>query len=116
MIRIVRVRLLDVAPVLAEEIWLPRNRFQPLLEIDLSQKGPLLYPIYEETCGQVVASAEETLTAESVNEVYARLLQVPVNSPVVVIERLARDYAGNPLEWRRSRGHAEHFRYRVEIR
>nr|BFE97589.1 hypothetical protein GCM10020185_81250 [Pseudomonas brassicacearum subsp. brassicacearum] len=38
-IRIVRVRLLDVAPVLAEEIWLPRNRFQPLLEIDLSQKG-----------------------------------------------------------------------------
>ncbi|MGO4320455.1 GntR family transcriptional regulator [Pseudomonas sp. P9_35] len=115
-IRIVRVRLLEVAPVLAEEIWLPRNRFQPLLEIDLSQKGPLLYPIYEETCGQVVAYAEETLTAESVNEVYARLLQVPVNSPVVVIERLARDYAGNPLEWRRSRGHAEHFRYRVEIR
>ena len=115
-IRIVRVRLLDVEPVLAEEIWLPRSRFQPLLEIDLSQKGPLLYPIYEETCGQVVAYAEETLTAESVNEVYARLLQVPVNSPVVVIERLARDYAGNPLEWRRSRGHAEHFRYSVDIR
>ncbi len=59
-------------------------------------KGPLLYPIYEETCAQVVAYAEETLTAESVNEVHARLLQVPVNSPVVVIERLARDYAGNP--------------------
>ncbi|AQY66467.1 GntR family transcriptional regulator [Pseudomonas sp. TE36184] len=115
-IRIVRVRLLDVQPVLAEEIWLPRNRFQPLLEIDLSSKGPLLYPIYEEVCGQVVASAEETLTAESVNDVHARLLQVPVNSPVVVIERLARDYAGTPLEWRRSRGHAEHFRYRVDIR
>ena len=115
-IRIVRVRLLDVQPVLAEEIWLPRNRFQPLLEINLSSKGPLLYPIYEEVCGQVVASAEETLTAESVNDVYARLLQVPVNSPVVVIERLARDYAGTPLEWRRSRGHAEHFRYRVDIR
>lgn len=115
-IRIVRVRLLDVQPVLAEEIWLPGNRFQPLLEIDLSSKGPLLYPIYEEVCGQVVASAEETLTAESVNDVHARLLQVPVNSPVVVIERLARDYAGTPLEWRRSRGHAEHFRYRVDIR
>jgi GntR family transcriptional regulator len=115
-IRIVRVRLLDVQPVLAEEIWLPRSRFQALLEIDLSRKGPLLYPIYEEVCGQVVASAEETLTAESVNDVHARLLQVPVNSPVVVIERLARDYAGTPLEWRRSRGHAEHFRYSVDIR
>lgn len=115
-IRIVRVRLLDVKPVLAEEIWLPRQRFQALLEIDLSREGPLLYPIYEEVCGQVVASAEETLTAESVNDVYARLLQVAVNSPVIVIERLARDYAGTPLEWRRSRGHAEHFRYRVDIR
>ncbi|MEO8646051.1 GntR family transcriptional regulator [Pseudomonas sp.] len=115
-IRIVRVRLLDVQPVLAEEIWLPRNRFEALLEIDLSRKGPLLYPIYEEVCAQVVAYAEETLTAESVNEVHARLLQVPINSPVVVIERLARDYAGTPLEWRRSRGHAEHFRYSVDIR
>lgn len=115
-IRIVRTRLLDVQPLLAEEIWLPRKRFQALLDIDLPAQGPLLYPVYESVCGQVVASAEETLTAESVNEVYARLLQVPVNSPVVVIERLARDYAGQPLEWRRSRGHAEHFRYRVDIR
>jgi len=115
-IRIVRLRLLEVQPVLAEEIWLPRSRFQPLLETDLSLKGPLLYPIYEDLCGQVVAYAEETLTAESVNDVHARLLQVPINSPVVVIERLARDYAGTPLEWRRSRGHAEHFRYSVDIR
>lgn len=115
-IRIVRTRLLEVQPLLAEEIWLPRTRFQALLDIDLAQQGPLLYPIYESVCGQVVASAEETLTAEAVNDVYARLLQVPVHSPVVVIERLARDYAGQPLEWRRSRGHAEHFRYRVDIR
>lgn len=115
-IRIVRTRLLDVQPLLAEEIWLPRTRFHALLDIDLAQQGPLLYPIYESVCGQVVASAEETLTAEAVNDVYARVLQVPVNSPVVVIERLARDYAGQPLEWRRSCGHAEHFRYRVDIR
>jgi len=48
--------------------------------------------------------------------VWARWLQVPVGSPVMVIERLARDYAGQPLELRRGRGHAEHFRYRVDIR
>lgn len=43
------------------------------MEIDLSRIGPLLYPIYEEVCGQVVAYVEETLTAESVNDVHARL-------------------------------------------
>jgi GntR family transcriptional regulator len=115
-IRMIRLRLLDAQPVLAEEIWLPQVQFQTLLEIDLSKQGPLLYPIYEELCGQVVAYAEETLTAEAISEVHARLLQVPANSPVVVIERLARNYAGQPLEWRRSRGHASHFRYSVDIR
>jgi GntR family transcriptional regulator len=115
-IRMIRLRLLDAQPVLAEEIWLPQVQFQTLLEIDLTREGPLLYPIYEQFCGQVVAYAEESLTAEAITEVHARLLQVPVNSPVVVIERLARNYAGQPLEWRRSRGHAEHFRYSVDIR
>jgi len=115
-IRILRIRLLGAQPVLAEEIWLPRHLFQALLEVELNQKGPLLYPIYEELCGQVVASAEEVLTAEAADEAHSRLLQLPVDSPVVVIERLARDYAGKPLEWRRSRGHAQHFRYRVDIR
>ncbi|WP_397452638.1 GntR family transcriptional regulator [Pseudomonas sp. NA-150] len=115
-IRLLRLRLLDEQPVLAEEIWLPRIQFHALLDIDLSQQGPLLYPIYEEFCGQVVAYAEETLTADSVDDAHARLLQIAPGSPVVVIERLARNYAGQPLEWRRSRGHASHFRYSVEIR
>lgn len=115
-IRMVRLRLLDAQPVLAEEIWLPRVQFQALLDNDLQRHGPLLYPIYETLCGQVVAYAEETLTAEAVGDAHARLLQIPANSPVVVIERLARNYSGEPLEWRRSRGHASHFRYSVEIR
>lgn len=115
-IRIVRVRLLDAQPVLAEQIWLPLARFRALLDIDLNQEEQLLYPIYEKVCGQVVAYAEETLTAEAADEVHAGLLQVAVNSPVMVIERLARDCAGTPLEWRRSRGPAALFRYRVDIR
>jgi len=112
----VRVRVLDAQPVLAEHIWLPLTRFRALLDINLDQEGQLLYPIYEKACGQVVAYAEETLTAESVDEVHAGLLQVPVDSPVMVIERLARDCAGTPLEWRCSRGAAELFRYHVDIR
>lgn len=115
-IRLLRLRLFDQQPVLVEEIWLPQHMFGQLLDIDLDQQGPLLYPIYEELCGQVVASAEETLTAELVNNVHARLLKIPPSSPVIVIERVARDFTGRPLEWRRSRGHASHFRYTVDIR
>lgn len=115
-IRIIRVRVLNGQPFLAEEIWLPSARFRALLDINLAVEGPLLYPIYEKVCGQVVAYAEESLTAQSVDDVHAQLLQIPVSSPVVVIERLARDYADTPLEWRRSHGHAKFFRYSVDIR
>ncbi len=69
-------------------------------------RGSLGYPFSKALCGQVVAYAEETLTVESADAVHGRLLQLPADSPVVVIERLARDYAGKPLEWRRSLGQA----------
>ncbi len=115
-IRLLRLRLLNGQPLLVEEIWLPFEPFAAILDHNLNAQGPLLYPIYESLCAQVIAAADETLTAEAVSEVHARLLRVEPGSPVVVIERLARNYAGHPLEWRRSWGHARHFRYSVEIR
>lgn len=115
-IRLLRLRLINAQPLLVEEIWLPHEAFAAILDHDLNAHGPLLYPVYESLCGQVIAAADETLTAEAVSEVHARLLRVDAGSPVVVIERVARNYAGQPLEWRRSWGHARHFRYSVEIR
>ncbi len=115
-IRLTRLRLLDGEPMLAEEIWLPHDRFADLATLDLSAFGDLLYPLYESRCGQIIASAEETLTAEAVNATYARLLRIKPGDPVMVIERIARGYDRVPLEWRRSRGAAAHFRYHVDIR
>lgn len=115
-IHLSRLRMLDGKPLLAEAIWLPKDKFAALLDLDTAQFGDLLYPLYEERCGQVVASAEEDLTAEPVDEVHARLLQLPIGAPVIVVERTALGYDRQPLEWRRSRGPADQFRYHVEIR
>jgi GntR family transcriptional regulator len=115
-IRIFRLRLLDGSPVLAEEIWLPKARFAPILKLTPEEIGPLLYPTYERVCGEVVARAEETLTVEPLDQPTARLLALPPGSPGVVIARLAFGYDGRPLEWRRSRGPAATFRYQIEIR
>ena len=102
--------------MLAEEIWLPRDRFENFLALAPDAIGNLLYPTYEEHCGQVVASAKETLTAEGVGAAFARLLRLEPGTPVIVIERIAFGFDGRPLEWRRSRGPAERFRYHVDIR
>jgi GntR family transcriptional regulator len=114
-IRLRRLRIHDGLPVLFEEIWLEEARFAPVLTMEETQPQ-LLYPLYESLCGEIVARAEETITIETANDDDAELLSLVVGRPVVLIDRLAFGYDGRPIEWRRSRGPASDFRYKIEIR
>lgn len=115
-INLSRLRLIDDTPLLAEEIWLPTSRFAAILDIAMRDFSELLYPLYEARCGQVVVSADEVLTVETANAMQARLLRLATAAPLIVIERLAFDLERRPIEWRRSRGPADRFRYHAEIR
>ncbi len=115
-IAMTRLRLINDQPALAEEIWLPADPFAAFMELPVDAVGPLLYPVYESACGQLVVSAEESLTAEIASAETARLLRIDQGAPVIVIERVARGFNGTPLEWRRSRGRADQFHYKTEIR
>ena len=115
-VRFSRLRLIENRPLVLEDIWLPHDRFKALLTIDPREFGDLLYPLYEQYCGVLVASAQETLSAEAVAAKNARLLGLDAGEPVIVIERVALSADRQPLEWRQSRGPASQFRYQVEIR
>lgn len=115
-IQMSRLRLIDGMPMLAEEIWLPFDRFAAFAQLELTEIGDLLYPVYEAQCNQVIASATETLTVEAIGPLHARLLRIEPGTPAVVIERLAYGYDRQRLEWRRSRGPASEFIYQAEIR
>lgn len=110
-----RLRFLEDRVVLTEEIWLPASLFTSLIEIEISEFGNLLYPFYEQQCGQLVASAKETLTIKSANAYIAEALKITEGSPVAVIERVAYGYDKKPLEYRISHGAAETFCYQIEI-
>lgn len=115
-IRMIRLRVIEGTPILLEEIWLALEKFQPFLEMSDEEIGPLLYPVYDSACGQIIARAEEILTAESADEDTARQLEISAGDPIIVVDRLAFGFDGQPIEWRRSRGPAEHFHYQIEIR
>ena len=114
-IRIDRQRLVGERIVLIEEIWLDAARFAPLLEVEPAGFENLLYPFYERVCGRTVARASETLLVERAGRA-AEPLGLFGGEPTVVIERVARGFDGAPLEWRRSIGRADEFRYSVELR
>lgn len=111
-----RLRLYDEQPVLVEDIWLPLPLFEPLERIGTDDLGDLLYPTYERCCGQIVAAATEELTIETATAADALLLGCGRGEPVAIVERVARSHDAKPLEYRRSRGLARTFRYRIDIR
>jgi GntR family transcriptional regulator len=115
-IHLSRLRLIDAQAVLQEEIWVPRDGFEPLVKLALDEFGDLLYPLYERLCGQVVATASETLMVEQADKAVAKVLGIPVESPVILVHRIAQDFTGKPIEWRSSRGAAAGFQYQTEIR
>jgi GntR family transcriptional regulator len=110
-----RLRLIDNAPMLVEDIWLPATIFKKILEISESEIGPLLYPVYEKNCGVTVARAKETLSVTTSGVIEAGWLKIAVGSPIVVLERTAFDHSGKPIESRRSIGHAHMFRYEIDV-
>ncbi|OWJ58252.1 GntR family transcriptional regulator [Paraburkholderia caledonica] len=115
-IHLSRVRMIEGQAVLSEEIWLPRARFEALAALPLDKFEDLLYPLYERLCKQMVASATEILRVEQATAETASLLSMKTGSPVILVHRVASDFAGTPFEWRSTRGAADTFQYQVEIR
>jgi len=109
------LRFYEGEAVLHENIWLEAARFAPLFAV-VEERPNLLYPIYEEFCGAVVARAEETTTITKATAVDAEILAVKEGDPVVLIDRIALGFDNRPIEFRQSRGSASDFRYKVEIR
>lgn len=114
-IHLERVRRMDGKPLSHERIWLPQTRFATLLDTPKDALGDLLYPTYETLCGQLIAHAQETLSVGTADALTSALLGVAVETPVVVIDRLATGFDGTPLELRRSYGIASDFRYQIDI-
>ena len=115
-LQLMRLRLVDQTPVLTEEIWLPLPRFAAISAFKIDQFEDLLYPLYERCCKQVVASAKEVLRVDSADETTAQALNIGHGSPVIRVQRLASDFAGEPIEWRKTLGSASDFEYQIELR
>lgn len=114
-LRLSRLRSFDGEPGLAEDLWLPLPRFQPLADGDTAAWGDLLYPLYAARCGVHVHRATDSLRFDALAAAHARLLGLPPGHPCVRVERLAFDLVGTPIELRRTRGDAYAFRYTVTL-
>ena len=116
LLRLRRLRLVGDMPKLYEEIFVDKEKFALLAALPLEAFGDLLYPLYEEVCGHRVFRATETIHFDKASSQAATHLGTTCGEAVVVIDRLAIGFDGQPLEWRCSSGLANQFSYSVELR
>ena len=114
-LHMVRTRSLDNTPCLLENIWVDARRLAAMVVSDTAEWGDLMYPEYAARCDVVVHRAVDTIEFGMFSAAEARLLQLPVRHPCVIVSRRAFDIAGTCVEVRITRGDASAFHYAVEL-
>lgn len=115
MIIIRRLLRFGTRPVVVDEIYLPGEVFQGLsLEMLKDWQGSL-YSLFETRFGVRMIRATEKLRAVQAERGIAEMLQVPENTPLLSVERVAYTYGDRPVEWRRGLYSTQDYHYLNEL-
>ncbi|HEX7385776.1 MAG TPA: GntR family transcriptional regulator [Castellaniella sp.] len=102
-------------PTILDDIWLPGGPFKGLtLESLLRYRGPM-YALLETEFGVSMVRADEKIRAVSATASQAELLQIPLASPLLQVERIAYTYGDRPMELRRGHYVTERYHYRNSL-
>ncbi|GGX77423.1 GntR family transcriptional regulator [Litchfieldella qijiaojingensis] len=113
-VHIRRIRELEEAPALLEDVVVSSDRFRDL-EREPQTLPNTLYQLYQQRYGQSVAHAEERLFAVAAGAIEQQYLGVELGSPLLEIRRIAKDLQGHALEYRVSRCETQNHCYLNEL-
>ena len=114
-LRIDRRRTIDGIPTIVERIAVPQALFP---DLDSPGEGGLpntLYDLYQKRYGVTVGRTTERLRAVAATAEDATHLNVEPGSPLLEIDRIARDLDDRPVEWRLSRCLTDRLAYLSEL-
>jgi len=99
-IRVVRVRFLNLEPKIYETIALSYDLFASIEKIDARDLPNTVYNFYEREFGVPVVGKRERLRAVSASQQHSRYLHVEPGMPLLEIECLAMSHRQQPIELR----------------
>ena len=112
-IEIRRIRLVDHSPCVAETIILPHALFPDFDRLESLSES--LYPLYQRKFGIHIVEAEEQLRAETATREEAKRLEIPDDTPLLRVDRVALTIEGKQVEWRSSLFDTRNFVYSVNL-
>ncbi|MGH8823597.1 MAG: GntR family transcriptional regulator [Jiangellaceae bacterium] len=112
-VRVVRLRLADDAPMALETLHVPRS-IAPGLDGE-ALRDHSFYDLLVQRYGVVLAGGVQTIEATVTDESESEYLQVPVHSPAFLFERVSRAVDGRVVEFVRSVYRGDRYQFRVEL-
>jgi GntR family transcriptional regulator len=88
-------------PTILEDLWLPGTPFKGLTAERLADYHGPMYALFETEFGVRMVRAEEKIRAVLPDKTQRELLQLPPNTPLLSVERVAHTYNDTPMELRR---------------
>ena len=98
-VRLRRVRLADGVPMSFDETYLPRDLGERVAKNDLEAEP--VFALLEDKYGTPLVEAEYKLEAAAADPVAAEALQVPIGSPIFLIERTSYTAGNRAVDYER---------------
>lgn len=111
--RLIRLRLVNDTPLALDTSYVPLRRFPGLLSDDHNHTS--LYDLMAHKYGIEPVRAREFLEPVLINAYESEVLDVPVGSPGMLVERVAYDVGHTPIEFNRSVLRGDMCRFSVDM-
>jgi GntR family transcriptional regulator len=108
-----RLRSINNEPIVLVTTYLPRDLCPELTDADLRTQS--LYAYLEEACGLVITRGRRIIEAVSASKYEAKLLQVEVGAPLILLDSVSYLQDGTPLEYYRALHRGDRSRFEVEL-
>jgi GntR family transcriptional regulator len=112
-IDIERLRFVEGEPIVLVHSYLPHALCPPLADADLTNQS--LYAFIEQFSGLVIAYGRRSIEAVGANEREARLLQVKIGSPLILLDSVSFLEDGTPIEYYHAVHRGDRSRFEVEL-
>ena len=114
-VQVRRVLSFGGVPTIVEDLWLPGNAFKGLTAGQVAGYHGPTYAMFEVEFGVRMVRAEEKIRAVMPDAQQAELLQVPRETPLLSVERIAYTYNDVPMELRRGLYRTDTHHYRNDL-
>jgi GntR family transcriptional regulator len=102
-------------PTVLEDISLPARMFKGLTAAKFEERNGYIYELLESEYGVKMVRADEKVTAFAATAELAKSLVVPVDTPLLCVERIAFTYRNRPVEFRRGFYRTDRHYYMSEL-